>query len=98
MTNVIGIKYCGGCNPRYDRKEMKESLQKSIEDYCSSKNLEVSVSYAEEGVAYDFLIVIGGCGNCCASYEQYDAVHVLKIRSEDEEDSVIRYIESKCGD
>lgn len=26
----IGIKYCGGCNPRYDRSQEVEKLKKKI--------------------------------------------------------------------
>ena len=59
-----GVKFCGGCNPRYERgaayREIKEQLKKSVD-----------FAYAEDDVTYDNLLVIGGCTACCASYSQY---------------------------
>lgn len=60
----IGIKFCGGCNPRYNRKEF---LKKIMHKYSDNQ-----YSFASAGSNYDILIVIGGCSNCCASYEQYN--------------------------
>jgi hypothetical protein len=34
-------------------------------------NSRVDFDYAKENVIYDFIFVIGGCTNCCASHEQY---------------------------
>ena len=67
----VGIKYCGGCNPRYDRGEYVRKL-------CES-HAEWETEYAQEGVHYDLLYVIGGCTSCCASYEQYEADVVVKV-------------------
>jgi 4-hydroxybutyrate CoA-transferase len=53
----IGVKYCGGCNPKYDRKEFLYKLQKDCK--CSFET-------AREGKLYDFIIVLCGCSSCCA--------------------------------
>ncbi len=60
----IGIKFCGGCNPRYDRGKAFEIIKKELEG-------KADFVIAEEGMVYDHLLVIGGCTNCCASYNQY---------------------------
>ena len=70
----VGIKYCGGCNPRYDREEYVRKLV--------SCHPEWETEYADEGVHYDLLYVIGGCTSCCASYEQYWADEVVKVDGE----------------
>jgi len=57
----IGIKFCGGCNPRYDRKMVKEKIKK-----LSHGMYEVSM--AKENEFYELLIVISGCRNSCANY------------------------------
>lgn len=70
----VGIKYCGGCNPRYDRAKYVGKL--------ADCHPEWEMEYAKEGVHYDLLYVIGGCTSCCASYEQYWADEVVKVDGE----------------
>lgn len=60
-----GVRFCGGCNPRYNRREALEEIEKHFKD--------MDFVNAEEGVPHDLLLVIGGCSNCCASYEQFEA-------------------------
>lgn len=62
---VCGVRFCGGCNPRYERGDALERIRK----YFSGR---VDFRYAEEGVMYDLLLVIGGCSSCCASHCQYE--------------------------
>lgn len=54
----FGFKFCGGCNPRYDRVGAFENIKKY---FCGRANFEK----AEDGNEYDGLLVIGGCTNCC---------------------------------
>ncbi len=60
---ICGVKFCGGCNPRYDRGKAFEDIKKERPD--------IEFAIAREGEKYDFLIVIGGCTSCCASHCQY---------------------------
>lgn len=71
-----GVKYCGGCNPRYKRREALEKLKSLFID-------RVDFEHVKENVNYDVILVIGGCTNCCASYEQYTTKNgILKMREE----------------
>lgn len=56
----IGIKYCGGCNPRYDRTKMVSGLRKEF------PGLDI-FSAREDGGA-DLVVVICGCGVRCADH------------------------------
>lgn len=67
----VGIRYCGGCNPRFDRGAMVKRI--------TAKHPEWETENAVEGKGYDLLLVIGGCSSCCASYEQFTAKKVLKL-------------------
>lgn len=77
-----GVRFCGGCNPRYDRGKAFEEIKNSITN--------MDFLHAVEGEDYDKLLVIGGCTNCCASYDQYrikgnvykmwDESHVKQIK------------------
>lgn len=60
----IGIRYCGGCNASYDRKEFVEKLIKELEGIYKFE-------IAKEYEVYDYLILVCGCLNCCVSHEKY---------------------------
>jgi len=49
----IGVKYCGGCNPRYDRVALVERIQR--------EQPEDTFEWAIPGVYYDQLLVVCGC-------------------------------------
>lgn len=59
-----GVRFCGGCNPRYDRRQALNQIESQFKD--------IDFINAAEGVPHDLLLVIGGCSNCCASYEQFE--------------------------
>ncbi len=80
---LVGVKFCGGCNPRYDRGKALETIKKELEG-----NADLVI--AEEGVEYDFLLIIGGCTNCCASFSQYGTKHdLIKMWDQEHIDNVI---------
>ena len=59
-----GVRFCGGCNPRFERGEVFHEFKRDITN--------IEFTYADENEHYDILLVIGGCQSCCAAYEQYD--------------------------
>lgn len=61
---MIGVKFCGGCNPQYDRLQF-------LEDIKSEFSGRAEFELAREGFDYEGLLVLGGCPNCCAAYKQY---------------------------
>ena len=67
----VGIRYCGGCNPRYDRGAMVKRI--------TEKHPEWDAGAAREGEHYQLLIVVGGCSACCAAYEQFQAERVVRV-------------------
>ncbi len=86
---LVGVKFCGGCNPRYDRGKAYEAIKKEL---AGTAELVI----AEEGGEYDFLLVIGGCTNCCASYSQYHAKHgPIKMWDEAHMDDVIKKLKKQ---
>lgn len=79
-----GVRFCGGCNPRYDRGKALREIQQEVD--------ELEFLHAVEGEIYDKLLVIGGCPSCCASYDHFnvdgevykiwDYSHVDKVKKE----------------
>jgi hypothetical protein len=82
----IGVRFCGGCNPRFDRGLALEKIRES------KPNDEFL--HAQEGEAYDLLLVIGGCTNCCASFDHFQShAGVEKIWSDDHIPELLEEIE-----
>ena len=77
------VKFCGGCNPRYDRGEAYQTVRTSLADVAA-------FSYPEDGVHYDALLIIRGCTGCPYLYEEIDADHRIIIDSADGIEEAIR--------
>ncbi len=54
----IGIRYCGGCNPHYERVEMIQRVQSAVEDRF--------LFVGDERRGLDGLIAVSGCLRGCA--------------------------------
>lgn len=57
---TVGVRYCGGCNPRYDRVGFVKKLTADFP--------EIDFVIAQPGVEYDAVLVICGCLAQCADY------------------------------
>lgn len=57
----IGVRYCGGCNPRYDRVAVVKRLAALLPD-CAFVT-------AERGKPYPAVLVVYGCPSRCTSVE-----------------------------
>jgi 4-hydroxybutyrate CoA-transferase len=62
----IGIKYCGGCNPTYDRIDVVLRLKKHI---SKGHNIEM----IKQGIVYDIVIILCGCSCACVSHKNIEA-------------------------
>ena len=54
----IGVKYCGGCNPNYDRK-------KALDKFISRLSAGNSVEPVKTEKTYDKILLICGCERSC---------------------------------
>ena len=59
---LVGVKFCGGCNPRYDRGKLLKRLKEDLKGQFTFES-------ANESQFYEGLIVFCGCTNACASYK-----------------------------
>ena len=80
----IGIKYCGGCNPYYDRvalvKQIERRLQGKVE-FVSAANDDV-----------DLVLAVEGCNTACADLSSFDENKIRIITQNDDSDDFIRKI------
>ena len=79
----IGVKFCGGCNPRYDRGEALEAIREACADIATFET-------ASEGTEYDVLLIIRGCTQCQYIYENILSVRRLICESPSDVENVIR--------
>lgn len=85
----IGIKYCGGCNPRYDRGAFFSRLKKEVEE---KNEFEIAV----KDTVYDIVIVLCGCTSCCADHSDLEArKEKILVTGEEEYDILLRKIGEK---
>lgn len=56
---TVAVKYCGGCNPRYDRAKMVDELQKQYP--------RITITGAGEPEP-DLVLVVCGCSSRCADH------------------------------
>jgi len=83
----IGIKYCGGCNPIYDRASVASSLEK-----YGPKGL--SIETAKQGIVYDVVIILCGCSRACVSQHNLEAKYEkIYITSGNENSKLFNIIE-----
>lgn len=72
----IGIKYCGGCNPHFDRTNVINKIMGLFKD----ENIE----YAKENNSYDIIIVINGCNRACSDHSSLRGKEKIFINSEED--------------
>ena len=71
----IGVKYCGGCNPRYDRVALVHRLME--------ERPEDRFEAAVPGEVYDQLLVVCGCLSQCADLTGLTAHMICRIHQDD---------------
>ncbi|MDR2163536.1 MAG: hypothetical protein LBO70_06330 [Clostridiales Family XIII bacterium] len=85
---LVGVKFCGGCNPGYDRRAAYEKIRRNVMACSAARGAYTSFEPAREGVLYDALLVLVGCANRCASIAEYRAtappMHVWNEAKADE--------------
>jgi hypothetical protein len=59
MKKRVGIRYCGGCNPSYERVEMIQQVESSLKDrFIFSVNDQQDL---------DIMVFVCGCPRACAN-------------------------------
>jgi len=82
-----GVKFCGGCNPRYDRAGEFERIRAGFgnDEGISGKegihSENIVFEFARQDGSYDVLLTICGCDNRCATTAEYDFKEKICISS-----------------
>lgn len=87
-----GVKFCGGCNPRYDRGKLLRRLRERFKDVITFEN-------ADESQLYDGLIVLCGCTNCCAAYKSIQSkTDPILIWEDKQYDNIVEVLSKVKGE
>jgi len=81
------VKFCGGCNPSYDRVEAAERVRHLLGEHVEF--------VAPDDPAVDGVIVITGCRTACADVSAFRDKPMLFITSPESRDKVVRIIEKE---
>ncbi len=85
----IRVKYCGGCNPNYDRV----ALVKQIEERLSEK--AVSVGADDDGIA--MVLAVVGCSTACADLTPFRGLEVRIITCPEDAELFIHDLEARAS-
>jgi hypothetical protein len=85
----VGIKYCGGCNPNYDRIALFQSIEKAL------KGLVEFVSLEEADI--NLIFAIEGCKTACADLSTFDSDKIRVITEKEEAKYFIQELLDKTG-
>jgi len=78
----VGLKYCGGCNPEYDRVAVKNQIEKSLQD----KVLFVSPESDDK----EMILAIQGCKIACADLSLFQELKIWKITSVEDAEKFVK--------
>ena len=84
---MIGLKYCGGCNPTYDRV----ALVTQIEERLYGKVKFVS----PERKDVDLILAVQGCGTACADLSAFQGLEIRTITSIEDVERFVKEISEK---
>ena len=81
-TTKVGLKFCGGCNARYDRTKMVRLIRDELDGIIEfvppdDKNAE-------------FILAVEGCKTACADLKPYSGKPIRIITSEEQGEELIR--------
>lgn len=66
---LVGIKYCGGCNSKYDRSKFLKALNQKLP--------KVKTEFISIGKEYDYVFIVCGCASCCADLKNIKSKNPL---------------------
>jgi hypothetical protein len=71
----VGLKYCGGCNPSYDRVEYVREIQEAA-------GSRIAWLPADEG-GFTTVLLVCGCDKQCVEMAEYEETGCRLIRIKD---------------
>lgn len=81
----IGVKFCGGCNPNYERAKIVKRIRMEFP--------QVAIEPIQEGNTYDLILLISGCHAECLSVAAWQQIApTLSIYQEKDYEKIQKYL------
>lgn len=87
LNLMIGLKYCGGCNPTYDRVALVAQLEKRL----YGKVQFVSPERKEVGL----ILAVQGCSTACADLSAFQGLEIRTITGIEDAERFVKEIREK---
>lgn len=84
MKLRVGIKYCGGCNPEYDRVAIVDHIKQNLQD-----EIEIVRPESED---VDLILSVNGCSTACADLKHFEGLKIHTITSMEDSNKFIQVI------
>jgi hypothetical protein len=84
----IGVKYCGGCNPNYDRVALVKQIEERLKEKASL------VKADDEGTA--LVLAVAGCSTACADLTPFAGMEVRIITCPADAEIFIRDLKTRA--
>ena len=68
----IGVKYCGGCNPSYDRVALVKRMERDLSNEAEFVSFEAH--------PLDLIMVVCGCETACVETGRFKGIPVWVIK------------------
>ena len=83
----VGLKYCSGCNPEYDRVALVRHIEESLQGKIAF------VSPKSEGVGH--ILAVEGCSTACADLNAFQGMDIRVITNIDGAERLIKEIRAQ---
>ncbi len=81
---IVGLKYCGGCKPDYDRVALVEAIQRRLGD-------EAIWVRADDPTA-EIVLAVHGCLTACADLEPCRAKPIFAVTGPEAAENFVRHV------
>ena len=83
---TVGLKYCGGCKPNYDRVALVEEIRRRLDG-------QVTWVRADDPAA-ELILTVHGCLTACADLEPYQAKPIFAVTGPEAAEAFVRHIQT----
>ena len=81
----IGVKYCGGCNPNYDRVALVKRIEERLKGTASLVRAD------SDGIS--LVLAVVGCSTACADISPFEGLEIRVITCPEDAELLIRHVE-----
>lgn len=82
----IGVKYCGGCNPFYERVEIVWRIQSQLNDPF--------LFFRHDEPDIDVMVLLSGCQRACAAQDLNRTVPHYSVTGENDFEALMGWLKS----